>query len=142
MLRGVVPLITLRHGAVKVGIIEQWKALAMRGPDARRRSDYGGLGLVFAEAAKRLPIWKAHLKEWNMIESQQVLEWMAQGEARGEARGETNLLLRLLEKRHGSIPVDLVKVIRQTQDLSVLRAWFDLALDAPSLSDFRKQTGI
>src|SRR5437660_185899 len=42
--------------------------------DARRRADYGGLALVFAEAAGRLPAWKEAVKEWNRVESQQVLE--------------------------------------------------------------------
>ena len=81
--RGVLPWIPLMQGADEAGIIQQWKTLAAQEPDSRSRSDYGGLALVFAEAAKRWPIWKEALKEWNMVESQQVLEWMAQGEARG-----------------------------------------------------------
>ena len=33
----------------------------------------------FAEASKRLPIWKDALKEWNVIDSQEVLEWINMG---------------------------------------------------------------
>ena len=81
-----------------------------------------------------------------MIESQQVLEWMAQGEAKGrvegEARGGANSLLQLLEKRHGPVPADLLKAIRQTKVLSRLRIWFDLAIDAPSVTNFRNLAGI
>jgi hypothetical protein len=140
--RSVLPWIPLMRRADEEGIIDQWKALAMQEPDSRLRGDYGGLALVFAEAAKRWPIWKPHLKEWNMIESQQVLEWLAKGEARGEARGETNSLVRVLEKRHGSLPADMLKAIRQTQDLAQLRSWLDLGLEAPSLAEFRQQAGI
>jgi hypothetical protein len=34
--------------------------------------------VVFAEAAGRKNLWKEALKEWNMIESEQVLEWMTE----------------------------------------------------------------
>ncbi|MHB1423308.1 MAG: hypothetical protein ACYC3I_08960 [Gemmataceae bacterium] len=62
------------HGGAEAGIIQRWIELASQEPDSRRRGDYGGVTLVFAEAAKRLPVWKEALKEWNVIESQQVLE--------------------------------------------------------------------
>ncbi len=37
-------------------------------------------------------MWKEALKEWNVIESEQVVEWMAMG----EAKGEINSLLQVL----------------------------------------------
>ena len=90
-----------------------------------------------------------------MIESQQVLEWMAMGEAKGEAKGEArgkalgeilgemNALLRLLEKRFPpAIPGDLTARIRETTDLGSLRNWFDLALSATSLNAFRQAAGL
>ena len=144
--RSVLPWIPLMRRADEIGIIERWKELAGQEPNARLRSDYGGLALVFSEAAKRLPLWKEQLKEWNVIESQQVLEWMAQGEAKGEARGEakgaTNSLLRLLQKRYAPLPSDLLRAILQTPDLSLLRTWFDLALETDSLADFQQRAGL
>ena len=140
--RGVLPWIPLMQGADEAGIIQQWKTLAAQEPDSRSRSDYGGLALVFAEAAKRWPIWKEALKEWNMVESQQVLEWMAQGRSEGEVSGERNALLRILEKRYSPLPAELLTKLRQTQDLALLRSWFDVALGTTTLAEFRQQTGI
>jgi hypothetical protein len=68
-------------------------------------------------------------------ESQQVLEWIAEGEA--------NVLVRMLEKRFPpGAPADLIAAIRATPDLERLRQWFDLAWTAASLSDFRQAAGL
>ncbi len=85
--RCVLPWIPLMHGGGEASIITRWKELAGLEPDARRRSDFGGLAVVFAEAAGHREVWKEALKEWSMIESQQVLEWMAMGGEAREARG-------------------------------------------------------
>jgi hypothetical protein len=87
------------------------------------------------------------LREGNTIESQQVLEWIAEGEARGraaaEAKGWAHMLLRLLEKRFPpGAPADLIVAIRATTDLERLRQWFDLAWATASLSDFRQAAGL
>jgi hypothetical protein len=128
-------------------IMEQWKRLAEPEADRVRRADYGGLALVFAEAAGRLAVWKNALEGWNMVESQQVLEWMAQGEAKGKAEGlaegevkdRVSALLRLLELRFPpAVPADLETTIRTTTDLEVLLRWFDAAAIADSLDDFRR----
>ncbi len=139
--------IPLLHGGDEAAIIESWRELAGQEPDQRRRGDYGGLTLVFAEAAGCLDVWKEALKEWNMIESQQVLEWMAQGEAKGraegEARGEANAILRLLAKRFPpGASKDLIAAIQATTDLGRLRIWFDLAYAADSLDAFRQAAAL
>jgi len=47
-------------------------------------------------------------------------------------------LLRVLRKRFPpEIPADLTQTIDQMTDLQELSGWFDAALDAPSLEDFR-----
>ena len=148
--RSLLPWIPLLHGADTPSIIDEWKRLAAEEPDHRLRSDYAGLAVVFAEAAGRWELWKEALKEWNMVESLQVLEWMAQGEARGEergeargeARGETNSLLRLLEKRFAPLPSEFQQLIRSATDLKLIRSWFDTALEAGSLEDFRTASGL
>jgi hypothetical protein len=147
----VLPWIPLRHGGEDAVIMEQWRELAAPEPDRRRRGDYGGLALVFAEAAGRLEVWKEALKEWNMIESQQVLEWMAQGEAKGKAegiaqgmaRGEANAIVRMLAKRFPpGVPEDMAATIQATTDLGRLQSWFDLAFAADSLDAFRQAAGL
>src|SRR5262245_48888035 len=62
---------------------------------------------------------------WNVIMSQQVLEWMAEGEARGEAKGTGRALLRLLELRFQTVPVEVVTAVRNTTDLAQLGRWLD-----------------
>lgn len=149
--RCVLSWIPLMQGADEDGIIQQWKELAALEADNRRRSDYGGLALVFADAAGRLAVWKEALKEWNMRESQQVLEWInmgraegrAEGRVEGEAKGEANALLRLLVKRFPpGAPADLTAKIQATADLERLRNWFDLALAAGSLDSFRQAAAL
>lgn len=149
--RCLLPWIPLMHGGAESAILAQWLELARAEPDAQRRGDYGGLALVFAEAAKCRPVWKEALKGWNMVESQQVLEWIAEGEvkgraegraegqAEGRAEGQAELLLRLLELRfRTSLSADLVAQIRGTTNAEQLRRWFDAAYTAPSLDAFRQ----
>jgi hypothetical protein len=128
----------LMHGGGEAAIIQQWLDLAHQETDSRRRSDYGGLALVFADAAGCRKDWKEALKGWNMIESQQVLEWIAEGRVEGEA----NALLRVLARRFppGATP-EMIAVIRATQDLERLEAWLDTAATADSLDAFRQASG-
>jgi hypothetical protein len=95
------------------------------------------LALVFAEPVGRRPVWKQALEKWNMIESQQVLEWMAEGEAKGELRGELRAsrtyLRDLLEARFGALPEALAQRIEATTDLERLRAAHRQASDISQL---------
>jgi hypothetical protein len=102
--------------------------------------------LVFAEAAGRLPQWKKALEGWNVTEPQQILEWIDQGRtegrAEGRAEGEANALLRLLDKRFPpGLSEEVRGTIRAAKDLQQLQRWFDLAVDADSLDNFRRAAG-
>src|SRR5437879_6576395 len=68
--RCLLPWIPLMQGGAEAAIIEQWKHLAEQEPDARRRADYGGLALVFAELTDCRPPWKQALEGWNVEQSQ------------------------------------------------------------------------
>ncbi len=116
----------------------EWKEAGL----LTRRGDYGGLALVFAELAGCHAVWKVALKGWNMVQSQQVLEWMAEGEAKGETRAKVADLLRLLELRFQVIAPDIQANIRATDDLATLSRWFDAAATAAALADFRQTTGL
>jgi hypothetical protein len=59
-------------------------------------------------------------------------EFEAIGEARGEARGRASSLLRLLEKRFGTVSSRLRERII-TADVDSIEAWFDEALDTQDL---------
>lgn len=141
--RCLLPWIPLMHGGDETSIIQRWIVLASQEADSRRRGDYGGLALVFAEAAKRLPIWKDALKEWNVIESQQVLEWMAMGETKGEVKSRIDSLLEVLRTLFPpGAPPDLESAIRATANQDQLRNWLLLAVKADSLDSFRQTVGL
>ena len=126
LVRAVLPWVPLMRDGGDPGIMARWKELALEEPDGRRRAEYGALALVFAEAAGRLEVWDQALKGWNVIESQQVLEWMAEGKAEGLAEGqlrEARTLLRdLLTDRFAPLPEALSQRIEAATDLLRLRA--------------------
>jgi hypothetical protein len=69
---------------------------------------------VFAVPAPR----RQTLEKWNLTESQQVLEWMTEG----ELRGWRTVLRQLLEDRFGALPEALTARIEAAADLERLRA--------------------
>jgi hypothetical protein len=118
----VLPFIPLMHGGAEPGIIEQWLTIARAEPDQRKRGDYGGLALVFAELAGCRPAWKEALKEWNMQQSQQVLEWQAEAALQATLQTRRDDLRMLLEDRFGLLPEALRQRIDNTEDMELLRA--------------------
>jgi hypothetical protein len=78
-----------------------------------------------------------------MIESQQVLEWMAMGEAKGEIKGEINSLLDVLAARFPpGASADLEAAIRATTNPEQLQRWLRLAVKMNSRDDFRHAAGL
>ena len=133
--RALLPWAPLMRGGSDSAILDRWQALANAEPDASRRADYAGLAVVLAEAAGRRAVWKEALKEWNMVQSQQVLEWMAEG----ELGAKRQMLLRLLNKRSPpGAPAEVTNAIQASKDPEQISRWFDAAVDAASLAEFRK----
>jgi hypothetical protein len=145
--RCVLPWIPLMRGGDETSTIEEGKRLASGEPDARRRGDYGGLALVFAELAGRRDAWRRALEDWNVQVSQQVLEWQAK--ARQEGRQEEQVaqarskILRALEVRlRSAVPSDVAAAVEAQADLDRLSSWFDAALTAADLPAFRAAAGL
>ena len=141
------PLIPLMQRGAEIGIIERWKEWAQAEPDARRRADYAGLALVFADLTDCRPVWKQALEGWNVEQSAQVLEWQAEAEKRGLARGKAeakmDALLRVLRTRFPTaVPEDLERVVRETTDLNQLDRWLEAAVKAATLAAFRRRAGL
>jgi hypothetical protein len=140
------PFVPLMQGGGTPGIITEWLRLASLETDDRRKGDYGGLALVFAEAAGVQPAWRQALTGWNMIQSQQVLEWMAEGKVagkrEGKVEGKREALVRLLELKFQKVPPEVLAALQATDDLDQLGRWFDLAVTAPTLPDFRQGSGL
>ncbi len=135
--RCLLPWIPLMRGGADAGIIARWKEVAGAETNVRLRGTYGALAEVFAEAAGWRRLWEDELKEWNMQESQVILEWIAKGEAKGEVKASKHTLLRLLEKKFPpGPPAEVASLIRSTEDKALLDHWFEVALDAASLDEF------
>ena len=125
--RCVLPWVPLMKKAEEPGIIALWLELARQEPDPRRRGDYGGLALVFAELADHHAIWKQALEGWNVTESKQVLEWIGEGEGKGVVKGRiqgaADTLIGLLEERFPpSLPPELITAIRASTNVTELQA--------------------
>jgi hypothetical protein len=70
-----------------------------------------------------------------MRQSEQVLEWMAEGAIEGQVK----LLLRVLSARFpAGVPADLVNLIRTTATADKLEHWADAAVTTTSFDDFRQ----
>lgn len=145
--KALLPWIPLMRGGSESAIMEQWKEVAQSEPNARRRSDYAGLALVFSELTRGVAAWRKALEGWNVRQSMQVLEWQAEArkEGREEGREEGTLagtarsLLRLLEKRFPRrVPATVKAQIKASTDLAQLEAWFDAAVNIGSMKEFRE----
>jgi hypothetical protein len=132
------PLIPLMQGGAEPGIIGQWMRLASAEVSSRRRSEHGALAMIFAEAAEVRATWKDALKDWNMVESQQVLEW--QEEARVDTQVVT--IIAILEDKFQPLPTELGAALRAITDSKRLYRLAILAAKAPSLDQFRADAGL
>jgi hypothetical protein len=148
--RAVLPWVPLMAGGGEETITQRWKRVAEQEPSDRRRAEYGGLALVFAEAADRREQWELALKGWNVRESVVVNRWLAEGRAEGEARGRAEgaalgqglALIAMLEERFGPLPEDLAGAIRACTDAAKLRQWIGAAVRADALDAFRAAAGV
>lgn len=135
--RCVLPWVSLMRGGGQSAIIEEWKRLADLEPDQQVRLQYAAAARVFAELPGVRLQWEQALEGWNVLESQQVLEWQAEAVLKSQKAN----VLRLLEKRcKAPVPSDLVKAIHATQDINLLLRWFDAAVEANTFDDFRAAT--
>jgi flagellar biosynthesis/type III secretory pathway protein FliH len=75
------------------------------------------------------------LEEWaHGYIAEGELKGKQQGLQEGKQQGEMLALQRLLAKRFGVIPVEIVTLISQAP-LEDIERWFDRAIDAKQLSD-------
>jgi len=140
--RTLLPWIPLMIGADDRDIIRRWKQAATLEPNTRRRAEFGGLARIFAEAAGRKSRWDEALKEWNVIESLTVLEWINQGRVEGRVEGQREVLLSILADKFGAVPAELSQSIQQSANHDVLRQWASAAARAATLAEFRAAAGL
>jgi hypothetical protein len=140
--RAMLPWVLLMAGGGEVATVAEWKRVAEGEPDARKRVDYGGLAVVFAELVGCQDVWKKGLEGWNVRRSIVVQEWEAEGEARGKLNTTRANLHRDLQLRFGpDLPADLVQAVEGQADQATLDRWFDLAVTA-GLEQVRSEFGL
>ncbi|MBW3596289.1 MAG: hypothetical protein KY475_03330 [Planctomycetes bacterium] len=142
--RCVLPWVPLMRYASNIDTIREWKRLAESEPDVHLRSDFGGIALVFAELAKRGEFWRQHLEDWNVQQSQQVLEW--QREARQEGikegfkEGRKEAIRRVLQRRFpDAATAKTLARVNALNDADEIDRLFDAALEAASFDAFQQQ---
>ncbi len=136
------PLIPLMQGGAEPATIAKWLELAGAQPDGRRRGDYGGLALVFAEAAGCWDAWKDALKEWNVIQSKQVNEWQEQARKEGldvgRAQMASEMLLRFLTTKFGEVPEAVRKSIQAIGNTDRLSDMLLRAAQSTTIEEWRQ----
>jgi predicted transposase YdaD len=131
------------------------KELALTEPNEERR----GLLLSLVSLLAGRYFDKEQLKKWFLKEAKMIRtntfidDWLEEAEERGEQKGrqegeqqgykkgekttQRRLLLRLLERRFGGVPVDLVLRTEKLLTTQLTRL-FDLAVDAKSLDEIEQ----
>ncbi len=141
--RALLPWVPLMAGGGEAATVAEWRRVAEGETDARKRADYAGLALVFANLAGCVDVWKQGLEGWNVERSIITLEWEARGEARGKLNTLRAKLLRALQLRFGAqLSAELVQAVEGQTDLNTLDRWFDLAVTAAHLEQVRSGFGI
>jgi hypothetical protein len=80
---------------------------------------------------------------WNVFESQVILGWQREARQDQEVKTTQRILLRVLRVRfQAEAPEDLKRAVEGTTDLKMLSRWFDAAVTAASLDDFRASAGV
>jgi hypothetical protein len=131
--RMVLPLVVLMQGAGDSGIISWWMRLASAEPDRRLLSRWGADARILAELKDWSDLWQVALKEWDVREAQNVIQWRKEGrdeghkEGRKEGRTEGRLLqvretlVLMLEDKFGSVPPHVRERIGAIEDVARLQ---------------------
>ncbi len=135
--RELLAFIPLLQGAEQDGIIQRWRKIVDLETDLHRQGDYS-LALVFAERVNRFDVWQNAMEGLSMIESPLIAQLLAEADSKAKAE----MLLRAIQKRRWELPEEISVAIRACTDGEQLGRWFDVALDAQTLEQFRQQTGL
>jgi hypothetical protein len=132
----ILPWVVLMRGGGHPELIERWKQLAARDPDAEKRAAYRAFALVFAELIPELVDWQRHLEGWEVRESQYLKSFEARGEVK---RARADLLEGLSLKMRSGVPEPIRLAIEGTNDLNTLNRWFQALFTANSWDEFQTQ---
>jgi hypothetical protein len=134
----VLPFVPLMAGGGELALIEEWKRVALREPDAAKRALYRDLALVFAELAKELVNWQRALEGFEMQESTVIQGWINRGVQKGAIEQQRRDLLGFISARfEDPVPEPIRLAIEGTNDPTILTQWIKAAATATTLAEFR-----
>ncbi|MEF8727422.1 MAG: Rpn family recombination-promoting nuclease/putative transposase [Accumulibacter sp.] len=119
-----------------LSLLAEW--LADR-PDLRRTFALWIRATLMRRAEYRIVLPRVDdLQELNVMLAERLEEWAdaykAEGKAEGRAEGEALALQKLLRRRFGSIPAEVLQEISRAS-VEQIDSWLDQVLDAGSLDD-------
>jgi hypothetical protein len=113
-----------------LSLLDEW--LAER-PDLRRMFALWIRATLMRKAEYRIVLPRIDdLQELNVMLAERLEEWAHAYKAEGKAEGEALALQKLLKKRFGAVPPDVLAKISRAS-LEQIDAWLDQVLDAGSL---------
>ena len=136
--RCVLPWVPLMSGAGEAAIVEEWKRLAVGEADERKRRDYAGLAMIFADLADREAVWESGLEGWEVERSRFLDRLIEKREQRLAVATRQAFLRKVLRARFGAdLTPETIDLFCAQGDPAILERWFDLALTSPTAADFR-----
>lgn len=106
--------------------------------DATRRRRLAFTAMLFADLTLRTLVWERILKEAAMwTESTVANNWIREGLATGRLEKARENVVRILRRKFaGLITDDIVRMVNEQSEPSILDGWFDAAISATSISEF------
>ena len=75
----------------------------------------------------------------DLMESPLLKDWLREAEEKGEVKEGQRMLVRLLSRKFGKLPTSLLSDLEAITSAGQLEKLLDVAVDATSLNEFRKQ---
>jgi hypothetical protein len=135
--RELLALIPVMKNGADQATIDRWLEIAGPEKDPEKRGDYALAGL-FAGLVERSEQWRKALEAFKMNESPVAREWRAEAELKGQAK----MLVAVLKGRFGTLPDDLLALIRSNTDPDKFERWAHSAATSITIEEFRKETGL
>lgn len=117
---------------VWLGLLDEW--LVDR-PDLRRMFALWIRATLMRKAEYRIVLPRMDdLQELNVMLAERLEEWAHAYKAEGKAEGEALALQKLLQKRFGTVPPDVLAAI-SAASLAQIDGWLDRVLDGATLDE-------
>ncbi|MBY0227918.1 MAG: hypothetical protein K2W96_01425 [Gemmataceae bacterium] len=138
----VLPFCALMRGAGEPAFIERWKLAVMQEPDEVRRRLYRDWAMVMVELTRWQIHWQQATEGWMERKSMLIEGWLGEGREQGAVVKARSFLLKALGRLQNPVPAPLRDAVEGSNDVGKLEQWFDAALAATDLADFRSRMNL